>query len=293
MLAAAGRAAAAWSRRPAGKLTTTGLLILALVAIAGAAGTYLVPSTVSVDAEQADGSGSASARSDATQTSSNGADAPGPVPSGGAALTTSPSPSAGSQVAVNAARPADALRDWASEMGSRVDVPVVALQAYAYAELVLAQTTPACHLSWTTLAAIGKVESGHGSSNKAVLYPDGRALPRIVGPPLDGKDGRAAVPDTDQGGLDGDATWDRAVGPMQFIPSTWRSQAVDADNDSVRDPSDIDDAALAAANYLCSGGRDLKTPTGWWQAIAAYNAPQSYGEKIFAAANTYGQQSQG
>ena len=58
---------------------------------------------------------------------------------------------------------------------------------------------------------------------------------------------------------------------MQFIPSTWRTAGVDADNDTIKDPHDIDDAALAAANYLCSGARNLATPSGWWSAILSYN----------------------
>jgi membrane-bound lytic murein transglycosylase B len=174
-----------------------------------------------------------------------------------------------------------------------VDIPLTALQAYGYAELVLAQTTPGCQLSWTTLAGIGKVESNHGSSNGAALYPDGQALPAIVGPALDGKDGRGTITDSDDGLLDNDKQWDHAVGPMQFIPSTWRTQAIDADNDAIRNPNDIDDAALAAANLLCSNGRDLATPIGWRDAIAAYNMPQSYREKVYHAANDYGTRSRG
>jgi membrane-bound lytic murein transglycosylase B len=66
---------------------------------------------------------------------------------------------------------------------------------------------------------------------------------------------------------------------------------VDADNDGIRNPNDIDDAALAAANYLCANGRDLTTPAGWTDAVAAYNIPDSYRQQVFAAANTYGSKS--
>jgi membrane-bound lytic murein transglycosylase B len=191
------------------------------------------------------------------------------------------------------ARPADVLVGWAGQLTAKTGVPAAAMQAYGYAELVLAQTTPACRLSWTTLAAIGKVESGHGSANGATLGPDGRALPAIVGPPLNGTGGNALIRDTDGGALDFDTTYDRAVGPMQFIPNTWRTFTVDADNDGVKDPNDVDDAALAAANYLCAGGRDLSTADGWWAAIGSYNTPQAYRDAIFAAANDYGQRSRG
>ena len=56
--------------------------------------------------------------------------------------------------------------------------------------------------------------------------------------------------------------YDRAVGPMQFIPSTWSVVGVDADGDGQRNPQDIDDAALATAVYLCSGDDDLSTDAG-------------------------------
>jgi membrane-bound lytic murein transglycosylase B len=165
---------------------------------------------------------------------------------------------------------------------------VVAVQAYGYAELVLAKTTPSCHLSWTTIAALAKVESSHGSANGAVLGADGKVSPPIYGLPLDGKGGRQLVKDTDQGTMDGDTTYDRAVGPLQFIPATWNQYKVDADNDGVADPNDIDDASLTAATYLCQGGRDLSKAESWWDAILSYNAVQPYAQKVFEAANDYG-----
>ena len=83
--------------------------------------------------------------------------------------------------------------------------------------------------------------------------------------------------------------YDHAVGPMQFIPGTWQTYQVDADGDGVADPNDINDATLAAANYLCAGGRDLATSGGWWGAVLSYNAIQQYAQKVFDAANDYGQ----
>jgi membrane-bound lytic murein transglycosylase B len=193
--------------------------------------------------------------------------------------------------AVAGARPADALDGWAQQVGTRVGIPVVAVKAYGYAELVAARQTPNCHLNWTTIAALGMVESTHGSANGAVLGADGSVQPPIYGLPLDGKGGRQLIRDTDQGTIDGDTTYDRAVGPLQFIPSTWKETAVDADNNGVADPNDIDDAALTAAVYLCKNGRDLSKADAWWDAILSYNAVRPYVQKVFDAANLYGQRS--
>src|SRR3954471_8219558 len=100
-------------------------------------------------------------------------------------------------------------------------VPARALEAYQRAATVIGRADPSCHLAWPLLAAIGRVESDHGRSGGSELALDGTARPPILGPPLDGRQGTARVIDTDHGTMDGDAGVDRAVGPMQFIPSTW------------------------------------------------------------------------
>ncbi|MFG1989453.1 lytic transglycosylase domain-containing protein [Actinoplanes sp. NPDC048988] len=197
------------------------------------------------------------------------------------------------QPAQTGGRPADALSGWAGQVGTKVGIPVVAVQAYAYTELVLARTTPNCHLSWTTIAAIAKVESDHGSANRSLLGADGVVTPGIFGLPLDGKGGRQLIPDSDRGALDKDTTYDRAVGPLQFIPATWNQYKVDADNNGVADPNDIDDASLTAGTYLCQGGRDLSRADAWWDAIFSYNAVRPYAQKVFEAANDYGRRSRG
>jgi membrane-bound lytic murein transglycosylase B len=188
-------------------------------------------------------------------------------------------------------RPADALAGWAAQVSAKAGISTTALQAYGYAELVVTQNIPSCQLSWTTLAAIGKIESGHGTAGGATLTSTGLAFPHIIGLPLDGQGGRQRITDTDDGQLDGDPVYDRAVGPMQFIPTTWNSSGVDADNDGVKDPHDIFDAALAAANYLCGDGRNLSVAGDWWRAIYSYNDVQQYAEDVFNAANDYGRRS--
>lgn len=167
------------------------------------------------------------------------------------------------------------------------DLPSGALAAYQRAETIINAADPDCGLQWQLVAAIGRVESDHGRYGGATIGPNGRVSPAIVGVPLDGSNGTALIRDTDAGQYDGDARYDRAVGPMQFIPSTWAVVGVDADNDGVRDPQDIDDAALATAVYLCSGDDDLSTATGRRPAVFRYNHSNSYVELVLSIMDSY------
>jgi membrane-bound lytic murein transglycosylase B len=181
----------------------------------------------------------------------------------------------------------DPLRTWAARVAGLIGVPARALMAYGNAELALRSTQPNCHLSWATLAGIGRIESDHGRFGGAELRDDGRPSKPIIGVPLDGSAGVRAIGDTDGGRFDGDDKVDRAVGPMQFIPSTWRKWTSDANLDGVGDPQQIDDAALAAGRYLCAGDRDLATPDDWWSAVFSYNNSVPYGQKVFGLADSY------
>ncbi|MDY7084835.1 MAG: lytic murein transglycosylase [Actinomycetota bacterium] len=288
-----GRGAAAWAKRPSGRLILPAIIAVVLLGAAGTAGAYLVPEALQSAPSPSSTPGfpldAAGGVPSAGQPGGLPGSVPGGLPSGD---VPSGAPTVGSTVAAQTGgRPADALAGWAGQIGTRVGIPVVAVQAYAYAELVATRTTPSCRLSWTTLAAIGKVESSHGSANGAVLSTDGTALPSILGLPLDGKGGRQLIPDTDRGALDQDTTYDRAVGPLQFIPATWNTYKVDADNNGIADPNDIDDAAVTAAKYLCQNGRDMSRADSWWDAILSYNAVRPYAQKVFDAANDYGKRS--
>ncbi|MQA63451.1 MAG: murein transglycosylase [Actinophytocola sp.] len=181
----------------------------------------------------------------------------------------------------------DPLAEWASRAGPVIGIHPRALAAYGRAEVSTRQTHPSCNLSWATLAGIGRVESNHGQYGGAVLQDDGLPSRPIIGVPLDGSKGFKAIKDTDGGQLDGDAKVDRAVGPMQFIPSTWARHAADGNRDGSADPQQIDDAVLAAANYLCAGGRNMAGADGWWAGLWSYNQSVEYGQKVFGLADHY------
>src|SRR3954453_1216650 len=176
---------------------------------------------------------------------------------------------------------------WAASALADHDVPAAAMRAYKHAAATMAKSKPGCHISWSLLAGIGRVESDHGRFAGSVLGTDGVSRPAIIGLPLNGVGPVAAIRDTDKGAWDGDPVWDRAVGPMQFIPSTWTWAGRDGDGDGVRNPNDIDDAALAAASYLCGGSGDLRTAAGMSSAIFRYNPSNYYVSLVRAFASGY------
>lgn len=184
-------------------------------------------------------------------------------------------------------RPADQLHEWAAARAPSLGIPTGALEAYAYAARVAEVENPNCHISWPTLAGIGMVESHHGTYRGAVIAPNGDVTPLIRGVRLDGTMGNLEILDSDSGLLDGDAGLDRAMGPMQFIPETWRLYGVDANNDGKASPDNFDDAALSAAGYLCWRGKDLSTPRGWMNALRAYNLSDQYARTVRDWATAY------
>lgn len=208
---------------------------------------------------------------------------PQPVPAlTGAAPAFPAQPAQPAQPAADRYRPDSA---WLARVAARTSIPPRALAAYARAHLRVAAEQPGCRVAWNSLAAIGGVESTHGSVHGSVLGEDGVPRPTILGPVLDGG-AFGAVPDTDGGALDGDTTWDRAVGPLQFIPSTWLRWAADGNGDGRTDPNQVDDAALAAARYLCHAG-DLADPDTWRRAVFSFNHSDAYVADIADLANVY------
>ncbi|GAB2846275.1 hypothetical protein GCM10022221_51990 [Actinocorallia aurea] len=120
--------------------------------------------------------------------------------------------------------------------------------AGSYLDLYKDAATRCPGLSWTVLAAIGQVESDHGKN---------------VGPSSAG-----------------------ALGPMQFMPATWKTYGVDGNGDGAADIMNPYDAIPAAAKYLCAAGaqRDL------YKAVYAYNHADWYVQEVLALANAYAKQ---
>ncbi len=141
-----------------------------------------------------------------------------------------------------------------------------------------------CGVRYAVLAAVGSVESSLGKPNSRTVIrdSDGRVEPPIYGPVLDGAAGMSEVPDSDHGFYDDDPDWDRAVGPLQFLPSTWYRIKADANGDGTKDPQSIDDAALGALHYLCLAIRGASIDEGdnLATALFSYNRSKSYVARV-------------
>lgn len=189
-------------------------------------------------------------------------------------------------------RTSDQLEEWAAPIAESIGIDPQAVRAYGNAELIARDAWPQCNITWNTLAGIGWVETRHGrysgnAFDQGNLDENGYATPAIIGPALDGSPGFAEIADTDGGRYDGDTEYDRAVGPMQFIPQSWAKYGRDANGNGDPEPQQIDDAALSSANLLCAFDRDLSTPEGWQDAILSYNQSREYVINVRDAAAAY------
>ena len=242
------------------------MVLLPLALLSGVWTASLVSS--SATATDADGT---SSLPDGTKVPSNAIEAPASVPTPGVIAPAVPEGSADSVVA------------GASSNG----IPAPALAAYQRGAQVINAADKSCNIPWELIAAIGRVESDHGRYGGNTLSEDGVSKPGIFGIALNGKNGTQAINDTDGGQLDQDTVYDRAVGPMQFIPSTWQVVKVDADGDDQRNPQDMDDAALATAVYLCSGQDNLSNRAGQEEAVYRYNHSQDYVNLVLRIMEAY------
>jgi membrane-bound lytic murein transglycosylase B len=169
------------------------------------------------------------------------------------------------------------------------DFALVALDTYRRAAAVLAEDQPACAIQWWALAGISRVEGRHGTYGGSALDPLGWATPDIIGIPLNGERNTRVIRDSDDGSFDRDPEYDRAVGPMQFIPSTWRRWAADGDGDGEENPHNLYDATLAAARYLCRASSGLSSDEGLRRAYFSYNHSNAYVDNVLRWARAYEQ----
>ena len=129
--------------------------------------------------------------------------------------------------------------------------PVQPGQITSYLQLFQASAAKYCPaMSWTVLAAIGQIESADGAN---------------MGPSSAG-----------------------ALGPMQFMPSTWAAWGINGFGRT--GPPDIMnplDAVPSAARMLCADGAASGTAAGLRQAIFAYNHAGWYVSEVLALAGRY------
>ena len=110
-------------------------------------------------------------------------------------------------------------------------------------------------IDWSILAAMGSIESDHGSGGEEETCVSG--------------------PENYTGEL--------AQGPMQFLPSTWATVGVDGDGDGQQSACDYEDAIHGAANYLKQSG----APGDYHRAITTYNRSEAYYREVMALAERY------
>ncbi|HEX7133170.1 MAG TPA: lytic murein transglycosylase [Iamia sp.] len=168
------------------------------------------------------------------------------------------------------------------------DFPLVVLDAYFKAAETMSLLAPGCGISWWAMAGIGKIESRHGTYAGAVVRADGSLTKPIIGIPLTGAGGTAAIGDSDGGLIDGDPTVDRAAGPMQFIPQTWAAYGVDGDQNGRIEIQNIYDAAASAARYLCAAAGSMADVGGLQRGYFAYNHSAAYVSSVLTQAVHYG-----
>ncbi len=166
------------------------------------------------------------------------------------------------------------------------DLPALAADAYYRAARLLSVTNPGCGVPWWALAGIGRTESDHGRYRGAGVLPDGKVDPPIYGPMLDGSGPFAVVGDTDDGALDGTAAGERAVGPMQFLPGTWRTVGRDGTFDGVADPHNLYDAAAGAGALLCRSG-PLDSEAALRRSFRTYNNSGEYVQVVWERGREY------
>ena len=169
-----------------------------------------------------------------------------------------------------------------SAAAGALGIPPVVFTAYLSAETQAPTVAAGCEVAWPIIAGIWKVESHHGTVGGRTVEPDGMVTPPLYGITLDGSvPGTAIIPDSDQGVLDGNPIWDRAVGPAQFLPGSWRAYGQDGNDDGVADPQNVFDAALSTVAHLClATPGNYTNPAQLARALRGYNNSTEYVETV-------------
>ncbi|GAB3128964.1 hypothetical protein GCM10027289_09670 [Tsukamurella serpentis] len=157
-------------------------------------------------------------------------------------------------------------------------IPGAAYAAYKAAADRMALEAPACGIEWNLVAAIGRIESGHADGGN--VDARGQTLTPIEGPVLDGSlAGNAVIRDG--------AGFARALGPMQFLSTTWKMFGGDNNGDGTPDVNNLRDATYGAARYLCSSSSGLQHEANQRVAVFAYNQSNSYVDNVVAWSKAY------
>lgn len=166
----------------------------------------------------------------------------------------------------------------AAAAGGALGIPPLVFSAYLNAEANASSIEQTCVVDWPIIAGIWKVESDHATFGGRTIRNDGVVAPPLFGPTLNGSiAGTATIPDTDGGALDGDPVWDRAVGPAQFLPGSWRTLGQDGNRDGLADPHNVFDAALGTVAHLClATPGDYTIPQELAGAVRGYNHSANY-----------------
>jgi cell wall-associated NlpC family hydrolase len=171
-------------------------------------------------------------------------------------------------------KPGQEFDAWASKTSQWLDIPLRPILGYAKTTVLLSKEQPDCHLSWITLAAVGKTTTDHGRVNGGQIGADGVSTKPIGTVEL--RDFYTHVISTAN-----------AAGPMQLTPALWAKWQQSASGGKP-DVQNIDDAALTAGRALCADHRNLSKGSDWWSAVTSLQSAPLFLHRTLATANLYG-----
>src|SRR5690606_20575435 len=166
------------------------------------------------------------------------------------------------------------FEEWVDDVADWLDIPHRAMHAYATATVLLTEEQPDCHLSWVTLAGVGRTATDHGRVNGGTITEDG-----TMSEPIDTVEVRDFAGDL--------VSVPGAAGPLQLSPDVWERFKA-SPTEGTPDIQNIDDAALTAGRAMCAGGRDLSDGDGWLDGVSVLQDEPLFLHRVLATANVYG-----